>query len=157
MYIRWIGQLFLPDKQDGVTLEIDATGDGIFEQLFISDSELTYDEFILQTETVIDFEPDTLKLKNKGKFVTVYIELPPVFDVSEIDISSLTLNSSVHALPEPFEIDDYDVDGITDLMVKFDREELIQLLEPGEQIIDLTGEIWDGRRISDYNIVRVIQ
>ena len=141
---------------EGVILHIDADGDGFFEQIVIADNDLTSDEFALQTETVVDFDPDTLNLKSKGKFATVYIELPVDFDASEIDVFSLELNELVPPLPKPVEIGDYDSDGINDLMVKFDREELIEVLEPGEQIIDLTGRLWDGRPIAGFDFIRVI-
>jgi len=65
---------------EGVILEIDADGDGIFERTVIADEDLTSGEFTLQTETAIDFEPDTLNLRSPGKVVTVYIELPEGFD-----------------------------------------------------------------------------
>ncbi len=55
----------------------------------------------------IDFEPDLLNLASPGKFVTVYIELPDVLDVGEIDISSLMLNISASALSTPIEIGDH--------------------------------------------------
>ena len=142
--------------EEGVILKIDNNGDGFFEQMAIADNELSYDEFALQAETVVDFDPDTLNLKSKGKFVTVYIELPDDFDVSEIDLFSLELNELVPPLPKPIEIGDYDSDGTNDLMVKFDLQELIEVLEPGEQIIDLTGRLWDGRRIAGFDFIRVI-
>jgi len=117
---------------------------------------LGYDEFALQTETVVDFDPDTLNLKSKGKFVTVYIELPEDFDLSEIDLFSLALNELVPPLPKPIEIGDYDSDGINDLMVKFDRQELIEALEQGGQIINLTGRLSDGRLLAGFNMITVI-
>ena len=151
--VNW-GALSAGDE--GVVLNIDKNGDGSFEQMIIADNDLTSDEFALQTEVVIDFDPDTLNLQSKGKFVTVYIELPDDFDVSEIEISSLRLNELVPALPKPIEIGDYDSDGTNDLMVKFDLQELIEVLEPGEQIIDLTGRLWDGRPIAGFDFIRVI-
>lgn len=141
---------------EGVILNIDKNGDGFFEQMAIADNELSYDEFALQTETVVDFDPDTLNLNIKGKFATVYIELPEDIDVSEIDLFSLALNELVHPLPKPIEIGDYDSDGTNDLMVKFNLQELIALLEPGEQIIDLTGRLLDGRRLAGFDFIRVI-
>ncbi len=141
---------------EGVILNIDKNGDGFFEQMAIADNELSYDEFALQTETVVDFDPDTLNLKSKGKFVTVYIELPEDIDASEIDLFSLELNEFIPPLRMPIEIGDYDSDGTNDLMIKFDLLELIVLLEPGEQIIDLTGRLLDGRPIAGFDIIRVI-
>lgn len=37
----------LSQGTEGVALQIDSEGDGIFEKMIISDDELTYDEFIL--------------------------------------------------------------------------------------------------------------
>jgi len=141
---------------EGVILKIDNNGDGFFEQMAIADNELSSDEFALQTETVVDFDPDTLNLKSKGKFVTVYIELPEDIDASEIDLFSLALNELVSPLPKPIEIGDYDSDGTNDLMVKFNLQEIMEVLEPGEQIIDLTGRLWDGRPIAGFDFIRVI-
>jgi len=146
----------LSSDEEGVILEIDNNGDGFFEQTAIADNDMSYYELALQTETVIDFDPDTLNLKSEGKFATVYIELPEDFDVSEIDISSLVLNESVPALTKPIATGDYDIDGINDLMVKFDFQELIKMLGPGEQRIDLAGRLLDGKPFAGFDIIRVI-
>ena len=145
--------------KEGVILEVDSDGDGNFENIVVADSDLTSGEFALQTETFIDFEPDTLNLDTQGKFMTVYIELPEDFDVSDINVSSLTLNSfdvSFDALPLPVEIGDYDSDGIADLMIKFDRQEVIEVLEPGEQIVYLTGRLYDETPLTGIDLIRVI-
>jgi len=132
----------LSQGEEGVTLQIDADGDGVFEHTIQSDGELTYDEFILQTETNVDFDPDVLNLRSKGSFVTVYIELPEDFDVGEIDVSSIRLNGTVRALDWPTEIGDYNDNGIPDLMVKFDRAGVQEILEPGRQVeITITGDV----------------
>lgn len=126
---------------EGVTVQIDSDGDGIFEQTITSDNELTHDEFMLQTATTIDFDPDTLNLRSKGKFVTVYIELPPDYDVGQIDVSSVMLNEVVPALTKPTKVSDYDSDGIPDLMVKFDRAAVQEILQVGEQVeVTITGK-----------------
>lgn len=86
----------------------------------------------------IDFNPNTLNLKSKGNYVTAYIELPKDYDVSKIDVSSvkLNMNSVVPALLKPTALGDYDKDGIQDLMVKFDRQEV-------QEVID-NLHIWDS-------------
>ena len=73
----------LSQGKKGVTLQIDADGDGVFEKTVTADNNLTYDEFILQTETIIDFDPDTLNLEDKGKSVTTYIELPERYEINQ--------------------------------------------------------------------------
>jgi len=131
----------LSQGEKGVTVQVDSDGDGEFEDTFTSDDELTGGEFILQTATTVDFDPDTLNLKSKGKYVTVYIELPPDYDVGQIDVSSVMLNEVVPALTKPTEVGDYDGDGIPDLMVKFDRAAVQEILQVGEQVeVTITGK-----------------
>ena len=104
----------------------------------------------------IDFDPDTLNLKGKGQFVTAYIELPPGHDVSQIDISSISLNATVPALTKPTKVGDYDRDGIPDLMVKFDRATVQALLTSGSQVeITITGEV-AGIVFEGSDTIRVI-
>ncbi len=97
-------------------------------------------------EATIDFDPDSLNPKSRGKFVTVYIELPEEYDVHDIAISTIELTyglGSVSAEDTPTE---YGVrDGIPYLMVKFNRSAVIAILEPGEEIeIAVSGESWDS-------------
>jgi len=141
---------------EGVTIYIDTNGDGNFERTVVADNDLTDEEFALQTETIIDFDPDVLNLRSPGKLVTVYIELPEGFDVSNIDVSTLKLNDTVFALSAPIGIGDYDEDGIADLMVKFDRQQVIELLGSGTQMITLTGRLSGGRPIAGIDFIRVI-
>jgi hypothetical protein len=106
----------------------------------------------------IDFNPDTLNLKSEGSVVTVYIyiELPPDYDVSQIDISSIRLNGTIPALDWPTEIGDYDGNGIPDLMVKFDRAAVQSVLTVGEQVqITITGEV-GGIAFEGWDTIRVI-
>jgi parallel beta-helix repeat protein len=146
--------------EKGVTLQIDADGDGEFEQIITADSELASDEFILQTETVVDFVPDTLNLKSKGKFITAYIELPERYEISQIDVSSIILNDLVSALSEPTEIGDYNNNGIPDLLIKFDRQKVQESLDIGENVeMMITGELFHNGDDIDFkgsDTIRVI-
>ena len=107
----------------------------------------------------IDFDSDTLNLGSKGKWVTVYIELPEGYNVDQIDVSSIMLNGTVQALTTYTKIGDYDSDGIPDLMVKFDREDLIALFNgktvPENYVMEVTG-IVAGRFFKGRDIIKVI-
>jgi hypothetical protein len=104
----------------------------------------------------IDIDPNTLNLKSKGKFVTAYIELPSGYDVNLIDINSILLNGSVPVELTPTEVGDYDMDSVSDLMVKFDRAAAQGILEPGEDVkITITGQV-DGIDFEGSDFVRVI-
>ena len=96
-------------------------------------------------EANIDVDPNTLNDKSKGKWITVYIELPEGYDLNEIDLGSILLNNSLHiASSSPCEIGDYDGDGVPDLMVKFSLGEVQDMLAPGKNNIVITGELLDG-------------
>jgi hypothetical protein len=133
--------------------------DGVHDETTIPE-EITYEMYREVYEARVDFgfdfEPDTLNLQSQGQFVTVYIELPEGSAVSQIDVSSLTLNTSVPASSTPVEIGDYDGDGITDLMVKFARQQVAEVLEVGEQEVCLTGRLSDGTALAGIDTIRVL-
>ena len=107
----------------------------------------------------IDFDPDTLNLKSKGVWITVYIELPVGhgYDVSMINLSSVTLNGQVLVEVKPTEMGDYDCDGIPDLMVKFNMTAVQNILVIGEKVkITIAGALNDGRLFEGKDIIRVI-
>ncbi|MHC4664850.1 MAG: hypothetical protein ACYS9T_02700 [Planctomycetota bacterium] len=104
----------------------------------------------------VDIDPDVLNFKSEGRWVTCYIGPPEGYDVSDIDIGTLKLQNTVTAESTPTGIGDHDSDGIPDLMVKFDQKQLIQLFDPGEQIIALTGQFTDGTPLAGIDVIRVI-
>ena len=107
----------------------------------------------------IDFDPDTLNLECMGKWITVYIELPigHGYDISEIDISSILLNDQINANLKPNEPGDYDLDGIPDLMVKFELLDIQEILQVGKEVsIIITGKLEDERIFRGKDTIRVI-
>ncbi|RCV65879.1 component of the Tol biopolymer transport system [Methanophagales archaeon] len=105
----------------------------------------------------IDIDQDTLNLKSTGKWITCYIELPEGYDVADIDISTILLEDTISAEANPTEIGDYDDDGIADLMVKFDRSAVQEILEVGEEVqIEVTGELTDGTLFEGTDTIWVI-
>jgi hypothetical protein len=108
---------------------------------------------------IIDFDPDTLNPKSKGNWVTVYIEFPEdtTCDISNADISTILLNGIIPVEESPTGIGDHDEDGNPDLMVKFDRASVIELLEPGENVlITISGELNDGTAFEGTDMIRVL-
>jgi hypothetical protein len=88
-------------------------------------------EALPPVEATVDIKPDALQIGAEGRWVTCYIELP-ADNVEEIDISSILLEQTV-AVDNlaPTEIGDYDKDEIPDLMVKFDRSSVENLVSLG--------------------------
>ena len=53
-------------------------------------------------------------------------------------------------------ISDHDNGGIPDLMVKFDRQNVIDILEPGDEVvIMIAGELIDGTRFEGMDYIKV--
>ena len=150
---------------DTYTLEVSAAGVTIVLAENVQIADIPAEGYIVRsTETVIiqiipatiDFDPDVLNLRSKGRYVTAYIELPMGYDISQIDISSIGLNSIVPALIMPSDVGDHDHDGIPDLMVKFDRSAVQGVVETGGTLeITVTGEI-EGMQFEGIDTIRVI-
>lgn len=80
----------------------------------------------------IDIKPDTINLKSKGNWITAYIELPKEYDINKIDRSTILLNHEISAEiinNSDYKTTDQDNDGILDIMVKFDREKVIEMIK----------------------------
>lgn len=104
----------------------------------------------------IDFDPNTLNQKSTGNWVTVYIELPSEHNVADISISSLRLNGIIPAQPWPYDIGDCDHDGIQDLMVKFKRADVINLLPYGDNVQVLVTGTVGTTTFEGVDVIRVI-
>ncbi len=106
--------------------------------------------------------PETLNLKSQGQLITCYIEIPDDFNPEEIDLSTIMLSDTVPAELEPTEIGDYDGDDITEKMVKFNRQTVINYLvgqgvqHKDEVILTITGNLNDGTPFEGEDTIRVI-
>jgi hypothetical protein len=93
----------------------------------------------------LEIVPETLNLKNAGKYLTVYIELDECYDPGQIDIQTVMITvdgySTFTADPEKMAVGDYNENGIPDLMVKFDRQAVQSLLSFGQTEITLYGSV----------------
>jgi len=127
-----------------------------------------YELSVAQISATVDITPDTLNLGSKGMWITAYIELPEGYNVADINVSSVLLNETVPAELHPTEVGDYDGDGIPDLMVKFDRAEIIsyilanvnmtKLIEEKFMTITLTitGELTDGTPFQGSDTIKIM-
>jgi len=112
----------------------------------------------------IDIKPDVLNRKSQGRWITAYIELPGSRDPSDIEVSKTYItfqDDTVTAELSPTEVGDYDGDGISDRMVKFDREAVIEMLDEVDvpEVVTLTvsGELTGGIPFSGEDIIRIIE
>ncbi len=105
-------------------------------------------EPIIIIEGSADVDPDTLNLKSKGKWITVYIDLPEGYEECDIVIQSVIFEVG----GEYGEFDTVEVEwGLVQddsLMVKFSRAEVIDSIKAFEEQPEIsaviTGEMGDG-------------
>ncbi len=95
-------------------------------------------------QATVDIRPGVLNPKSKGEWITAYIELPEGYDVNDIEMSTIMLMGSIPAESFPSNVGDYDKDGKPDLMVKFDKQSLLPLLDAENMELTVTGELTDG-------------
>ena len=91
-----------------------------------------------------------LQGKSKGNSISATIELPGAIPCDLIDINSIAL-TMINGRPipailrsGPIEITDHNRNGIPDLTVKFNRQELEAILTPGLSILTITGRLENG-------------
>ena len=118
-------------------------------------------DFNYEEETSIsatlDIAPDVLNLNAEGKWITAYIELPEDYDVNNINLESILLNDLILSEIQLTTISDFDNDGIPDLVVKFDRSSVNNILELGENVeIVVAGQLNDGTKFIGIDTIRVI-
>lgn len=164
--------------------------DGVYkgeENLPASPSEMDFDYFALtaqagtvwfddvsvtkpDVDATVDFDPDMLNLKSRGNWVTCYIELPGGYSVRDIELATVAI-SRINGQPlvqplyreGPTGIGDYDHDEIPDLMVKFDRQELIAILEGmgikgGDQVeLTVIGNLTGGRTFAGSDVIAIVE
>ena len=119
-------------------------------------------------DALIDINPDTLNTKSHGNWVTVYITLPPDYNVATIvpDTIAITALGGESCTPDYSQpadpnftpqVGDRDEDGVLDLTVKFDRQELLLNLCLDDVAITIEGDLSTGEHFSGTDTIRVIQ
>ncbi|MBW1741157.1 MAG: hypothetical protein JRJ42_08505 [Deltaproteobacteria bacterium] len=149
--------IYVYDQQGNLIAEADNDGRIVHEYIYLDGCLLAgVKSGIEMVQATIDIDPDTLGLNSKGKWITCYIELPEAYDVADIDVSTVVLEGSVYAELRPTKVADHDADGIADLMVKFERNGVADLLEPAEEvIIRIDGKV-EGILFAGEDTIRVV-
>ena len=120
-------------------------------------------EFVVLIAAVVNIRPDSLSLGSQSdkSAVTAYVEFPAGYDVAQIDVSTVKLlvnGGTISAQPSPTCVGDYDGDGAADLMVKFDRQAVIEKLggTVGEVTFEVAGRLSDGRGFEGSDVEKVV-
>lgn len=111
-------------KSDAIIVEIVNTGEAD-TVVVVDDVEYTIPVGNVWFAAVLELNPEVLNLKSNGEWITAYIELSSSYDVTAVDVSSIKLQIEGYYfgvdLLAPTGIGDHDGDGVSDLMVKFQR------------------------------------
>lgn len=123
--------IFLYDTWGNLMAEVDNDGNIINEYFYLNGRLLAAVKADHKVKAIVDIDPNTLNLGSNGRWITAFIELPEGYDVADIDPATVILNGTVYA--EKSSIADNDNDGIPDLMVKFDRQTVCDILAPADE------------------------
>jgi hypothetical protein len=115
----------------------------------------------------LDLDPDKLNLASKGRWVTAYVELPPGYDVSNVNMGKTFLDDVIPVAEDsPISVGDYDSDGIPDLMMKFSRNDVIRYIEAmdwggetgrfRELTLKISGELHSGEMFEGSDTINII-
>ncbi len=113
---------------------------------------------ILATPVAVTFdvEPQTLNPREKGRWVTGFLEPPAPFTADQIDVGSVRLNSLVPADTAASKVmrdRDRNDDDVPELMVKFEREAVERTVTPSG-VVAVTGLV-DGLPFVGSDTIRV--
>ena len=107
----------------------------------------------------LEVDPNTLNATSHGNYVTAHIELSAGHDPAQINLASLRLNSFVAASMDHWEIMDWNLNGVPDLMAKFPRDQVEQFVGEGDHVlVTITGTIYDQEQaFTGTDLIRVIR
>jgi hypothetical protein len=117
----------------------------------------------LRAPGIADIKPDTLNVKSKGKWIKAEFQIGEEYDINNIDYDSITLQvatntlaKEIHIVPDaPRSI--ITIKGIPTLIVKFDRQEVISELHPGDSAtFVLKARLLDGTPFMGEDTVKIV-
>jgi len=103
---------------------------------------------------IVDVSPKTLNINSNGNWITGFIEVPG-YSPELIDVSTVILNDTIHAVNHPTGIGENNGNGASDLMVKFNRSEVQNLIHSGNITLIIVGKV-DYAAFSGYTQITVI-
>jgi hypothetical protein len=113
----------------------------------------------LMEATWADVDPNTLNLDSGGKMITAYCEMPPEYDMTHMDMETVSFMLQVPCVPDRYSLsEDNNDNGIPDAMFKFDRAAVSEILPEGDDVevcvyMEITDLMWFVAR----DTIRVIR
>jgi len=104
---------------------------------------------------VVEIVPRVINPASHGQWITARVE-PADVTPADVDVSTALLAGSVPADPTFAEIGDHDGNGAADLLLKFPRAAVEQVVVPGINELELTAALKTGGGIRGTGTVNVI-
>jgi hypothetical protein len=104
-----------------------------------------------------DVTPNTLNLNSNGKYVTASLQFPDPYTPDQVALSSCRLEGVVEPDTTKASIGDFNGDGVLELALKFGRQALFDVLQPGQEVpVTVTGLV-AGHPFTATDTVRVLR
>ena len=101
----------------------------------------------------VDFDPQQTKRNTKKNFIIAVIEVPDA-DLATIETDTIMANG-VPAADQEVIFGDADADGIPDIMVNFNAQELLATVPDGPSTVSVTGAFADGSLFEGFGLIEV--
>jgi YVTN family beta-propeller protein len=110
---------------------------------FLNTSSIPRGEF----ETTVELAPLELNDVTRGFYMNVYLIMPDDVDASGVDLASIRMNGSLPAAVDQCELVDRDGDGDLDVLLRFERREVLKLFPRADSVeVYISGISEPGRR-----------
>ena len=101
----------------------------------------------------VGISPGVINLKSKGKYITILLTFPEGVNVADVDTATILLQDQIQPQENWVRIDEEE--GL--IMVRFSREDIQAILNPGNIEIKITGSFTDGTPFEGTGVVKVIK
>ncbi len=99
----------------------------------------------------VGITPGVVNLKSQGKFITALLTFPEGYNVADVDTTTILLQGQIQML-ELVWLDE----ETREVMVRFSREDVQTILNPGNVELTITGSFIDDTAFKGTGIVKVI-
>lgn len=107
-------------------------------------------EYSPPIQSYVRIVPRTISLASSGKWIAAFLRLPEDYNIADIDPISIFLENEID--PERFWISEYNQIAL----IKFDREQIQNILSIGQIELTITGHLIDGTVFEGSDVIRVL-
>ncbi|MFC1896324.1 RHS repeat-associated core domain-containing protein, partial [Thermodesulfobacteriota bacterium] len=143
---------YVYDTRGHLIAEMDQDGQVLAEYVYLDDQLLAMFS-AAQVEAVLDIDPDVINLRSRKRWIRCTLGLPEEYSVFDIDPATVMLNGTIRAARTAIVFDDED--GVFVTRLTFDRRLLVGMLEPGQALLEVTGQV-NGMPFAGEDVVQVV-